>query len=570
MTAMKDERMLILSMLQEGKITADEAASLLEALGASRDGDDDWIDEDGSGPRTASDHGAGPGGGYGAGSRRGEGSFQVDLGAMWDDAMHLVGKARDRVEEAIERTRRRMREASRQADEARQYAVDVGQETWEEAREQAGELRRDAMEIGREAVEAGKEAMETGKEALRDAREQVRGAAHKARQVRDDALAEGGDFFRGLERGLSKVAAELPEAMSRLMKLDFGPGAYKEVAWHYEGGFEADRDDAIQIFVSTDDGKIRIEGVDGDEYRVDLINKVWAADEEEAAFVAKEATRWETFVDGLRLAAGLGRDVRSDVVMKLPKGWKYVLDLQTADGNVEVKNLDCVDLRVNSADGSVRLNDVAAETMHLTTADGSIRLHDVTSDKLTALTSDGSIRLVGDVGALSVTASDGSVSATYAAGLRRDGEYKKPGTDAGEYSGAENVPEDGAAKDATGVEAGTGEGAGSGEGPGAKADGSGSRTYTRDRIEWNVRSSDGSVRITVPGDENVGYELDLTAADGTVRVQVPGVEHAAAGTERRGVHVFTPGFAAKPVQFVVRARTADGSVSVRAADGEGA
>src|SRR5690625_1479667 len=178
---MKDERMLILSMLQEGKLSADEAASLLEALGTSKEPDDDLRDGITGFGATDSD-------GSGSGEL-GESGFQVDVGAMWDEAMHLVGKARDRVEVAIERTRRRMAQAGDEAKQATEDATQSGKEAWEDVRD--GTIR------------AG-----------------------------SDVRQQAGDFFSDVERGLSKVAAELPDAISRFMKFEFGPGATQEIAWH--------------------------------------------------------------------------------------------------------------------------------------------------------------------------------------------------------------------------------------------------------------------------------------------------------------------------------------------------
>lgn len=425
---MKDERMLILSMLQEEKINAEEAASLLGALGTPAD-DEGWLTD----AADAAAGGAGArGGARGAGGQSGRGGqrdsgFQVDVGTMWDDALHWVGKARDKFEEALERTRTRMDEAG------------------EEAADATGDVGKDV-----------------------------------------------GDFFADVERGFAKVASELPDAVSRLTRLEFGPGAYKEIAWHYEGGFETDVD-PIYISAFTNDGKLTIGSTDGDEYRVDVVNKVRMEDEEEAAVVAKEATQWELLDNGFRIHAAKARDVRADVVLALPKGRRYVIDAQTADGNVTVKSVACEDVRIHCADGNIRLEGLRAETARATTADGGVHVR-------------------GDVGALSVVSADGNIRATY-------------------------TPAEGES--------------------------------VRERIEWDVSTSDGGIRIALPEDDDIGYELDLAAADGTVRVQLPGMEGAVAGTHKRGVHAFSSGFDDKPARFTVRARTASGSVAVRKVAEEG-
>lgn len=416
---MKEERMLILSMLQDGKIDADEAASLLEALGGLHG---DVVGDHGEGAKKAGrDGGAAGSGGAGAGSAT----------QLWDDVVQRLGKARDRFESTIEQARKRM-------DSARSQAETAG----------------------------------------------------------SSAAEDIDEFFGSVERGLSRVVTDLPDALARLMRFDFGVGSYKEVQWEYEGGFPAGQE-TVDVAVFTGDGNVTIETTDEDSYRVVVNNKVLADDEEEAAAIAAEATRWEEFSGGWRLEAGEGRDVRANVRVTLPARVRYRIDAQTADGNITAKDVRAAEMQLNSADGNMRLDRIDADVLSVTTADGNVRVS-------------------GDIGTLRVATADGIVTAAYEAA------NGVAGRDLGEADGG-----------------------------------------SRSEFEWDLRSSDGGIRVHLPTGSDIGHQLDLLTADGSVRVQLPSMEQTSSGTARRGVQMETPGFAQKGQRFTVRVRTADGSVTVK-------
>lgn len=159
-------------------------------------------------------------------------------------------------------------------------------------------------------------------------------------------------------------------------------------------------------------------------------------------------------------------------------------------------------LECETADGSIRCRDLRLSKARLTTADGSIRLHGVQVDELEARTADGSIRFAGAVDRARCSTANGSIEARY-------------------------VP--------------------------TAADAPAS-------VEWDLRTSNGRVRVSLPTGDHVGYRLDLDTADGRVRALVPGVAQQVAG--RHTLRAETPGFAEKRLRFTVRASTADGSILV--------
>lgn len=370
--------MMILNMLQEGKITAEEAAELLEALGRPEERRD----------KTMSDRVA--------------------------QVVERVEKARDQVEEKLEAARQRFEEA-------------------------------------------------------------------RAQRSGDDVVRGLEDVFGSVERGLSRVFSELPDAIGRWFdNLRFWPE--QVVDQEYEGEFPAGLAEA-EVALVTRDGAITVEAGDGPGYKVVVTNHVRTDDTDVAAERAREATRWETTERGFRLVAGHRRDVEASVRVVLPREQVYRLECQTADGSVR-----CRDLRLSRA--------------KLTTADGSIRLSGVQAEELEATTADGSIRFSGEVSRARCTTADGSIEGRF-------------------------VLAD----------------------PDAQA-----------AAEWDLRTSDGRVRVFLPGGDDVGYRLDLETADGRVRTSLPGLSGISGG--RHSLRAETPEFAAKRLQFTVRARTADGAIVV--------
>ena len=208
-------------------------------------------------------------------------------------------------------------------------------------------------------------------------------------------------------------------------------------------------------------------------------------------------------VDDAELAAKLAAEATRWEVTE--RGFRLVAaDRRDVEASVKVvlpKGLS-YRLECQTADGSVRCRNLHLTKARLTTADGSIRLHGVQVDELEATTADGSIRFSGAVERARCSTAEGSIDARY-------------------------VPAD--------------------AGAGAS-------------VQWDLRTSDGRVRVSLPSGDDVGYRLDLETADGRVRAMIPGVEQRVAG--RHTLRAETPGFAEKRLRFTVRARTADGSIVV--------
>lgn len=171
-----------------------------------------------------------------------------------------------------------------------------------------------------------------------------------------------------------------------------------------------------------------------------------------------------------------------------------------------------VRLRVETEtrNGSIRARELMMTSAQFNTANGSVRLEDVDAEELQVGTANGSVRISGAVEILRGTTAQGSIDARL--------------TDS---------PVDGA--------------------PVKRAD-------------WKLRTSNGSIRVRLPEGDDIGYEVDLKTGNGRARAALPGFQGETAGRSRRSVIWHSDGHEARPRRFAVKARTANGSISVSAGD----
>ncbi|MBO8142331.1 MAG: DUF4097 family beta strand repeat protein [Firmicutes bacterium] len=167
-------------------------------------------------------------------------------------------------------------------------------------------------------------------------------------------------------------------------------------------------------------------------------------------------------------------------------------------------------LECQAADGTIRCTGLECTKLRVATADGAVRLSGIRAGELEASTAGGSIRLDGWADRARCTTADGSIEARLARPAHRGS------------AGA---------------------------------------------ADWELRASDGRIRLVLPSTDDVGVQVDLETARGRVKSGVPGLD-GEAGTPGRGLRAQTPGFEAKPVRIRVKARTASGSIIVTAASAQ--
>lgn len=160
--------------------------------------------------------------------------------------------------------------------------------------------------------------------------------------------------------------------------------------------------------------------------------------------------------------------------------------------------------------GSIRAREVAMNSGKFTTSNGSIRMEDVDAHDMQTTTTNGSIRIAGIVETLRGTTAQGSI------------EVRLPAY--------------------------------------------GDRERHIEQANWNLRTTNGSIRIRMPEAADVGFHMDLQTVNGRVRSSIPGLDAEVSGRHPRSVIWQSAGYEQKSRQVAVTASTVNGSISVTAGE----
>ncbi len=236
--------------------------------------------------------------------------------------------------------------------------------------------------------------------------------------------------------------------------------------------FRFDSGALIRIEVRVDDGRIAVEPSDAIGVVEVVFRKRARASDRDGARSLLDTIRVEAVEDGntLRVRARAANDSmvsfgrHTRTDVALRVPDGMALDLQTRDGRIDLERV-AGDIRAETADGRIRLEGVEG-TLILRTGDGSVVGTELTG-AIDALSNDGRIQLEGSFDAVCAVTADGSIRITS-------------------------------------------------RGP---------RALTSD---WNIRTSDGSIELTLP--TSVSARIEATSADGRIVNDLSSFD----GTNRKG------------------------------------
>lgn len=189
------------------------------------------------------------------------------------------------------------------------------------------------------------------------------------------------------------------------------------------------------------------------------------------------------------------------------------VDRPDVSSSVVVKLPKGVRCRVETVtrNGSIRASDLTLTVAELRTVNGSIRVDDVDADELRAATVNGGVRLQGAVKELRGETTNGSVDARLA-DRRRDGS-------------------------------------------------------TLHVADWELETTNGSVRVRVPQGADIGYNVNLKTVNGRIKAALPGFTTVAGRGAGRKVVWRSEGADSKPQRIALTVETVHGSITVEADDG---
>ncbi len=358
---MDEERYLILKMLEEGKITAEEASALIAALedegagtgSAGTEGDA----AEGAGAEGARADSAGEGAGARAGAARGA-----------EGAGYGRRDDRDRGRERRRHGGDRHCEGGPHAGHAhgghyRGHWFDG--ESFESAME---EMRRDLEKVRLGAMDIGDEVSRRVQEAMRGQREIWRRGGPRS--------------FRHMVRNLGDV-----------FSVPFGREMHEE---RYEKEVSVRPD--VRVDIRDLSGDVKVEAIGEDTVKVRAIKRVWAGSREEAK---DRSADYQVVVEQqgneVRIGAGLTEDAPGwlparctiDYDVQVPAGTRAVVSL--TNGDVTVTGVrGGVELR--STNGDLVIKDVSG-SVSATSINGNIELRSAEPGDLSLKTVNGDVRV---------------------------------------------------------------------------------------------------------------------------------------------------------------------------------
>ncbi|MCE5196681.1 MAG: DUF4097 family beta strand repeat-containing protein [Negativicutes bacterium] len=329
--SMIEERKMILQMVEEGKIKADEAVLLLEALAES-------APEPSAAESDAAESG--------------------DANYDFKNAMHHM--------------KYEMKEAAREAKRA-------AKETALEARWQAREMERLAREqAGRQNSEAARRAREEDRQ-FRKSRDSGAGV--------DSALRDSMGGVGGL---VNSVLSNVESAFG--FNVFDSTYTFEE---QIEGNFlDTDAKRAVFIHIQTANGRIECLGWNRNEFRLILSKKIRAGSEEEARSKAESRVTVSHTDEGLIIDGKSLNGINSgmSVELWLPQNRVYDFTLNTGNGRIVLEDLTAEGIEGRTSNGRIALHGVTAKVALLCSSNGSV-LCDGGIPLLTAYTSNGSVNI---------------------------------------------------------------------------------------------------------------------------------------------------------------------------------
>ncbi|MDI7247638.1 MAG: DUF4097 family beta strand repeat-containing protein [Bacillota bacterium] len=385
---MLEEHMMILKMLEEGKITSEEAAALIEALNEAVEPGEGAPGEGGEArqglDQEASGQAGQPDGQRMSATAPGEGSND---GATRAWAGAGAGAGAGAAAGAWRAAAREGSDVSGGAGEGSEifgYGPDLAR-----LRALADRLAHLAETSYGPALESLAERIEKTVEVAMREKER---ALERAMREKERAAEKLGEELSGKTRWRSRWGEppDWVEAFTEPFLSVLAPGVRVERT--FEGTFDAQLE-KVSVEATTSNGGITIDPWDGPGFRVEVRARVRGAASDPGVARARleEAIEYEAAPDRLRIDCS-GENVVSGAALaiQLPRGFRYDLDLETSNGKVEIGALDCGTIDVETSNGRITLDGASVVTAELETANGRIQCRGP-AKRLVAETSNGSI-----------------------------------------------------------------------------------------------------------------------------------------------------------------------------------
>lgn len=325
--SLEQERVQILQMVADKKISPAEAAELIAALETSK-------------PDAGEAQGAAKSAGHTWGSQD-----------PWEDARDA--------------TRTVAHEAARVGREATQRLAEVAREATQRAKKAAREAERTVRETAREQE--------------RRARDMAREARERGREAGSTLGQDISNLVGNLVGVVGTIASKAAGAVDDLnLDHDFVLGPTVEYTDVLEGTFTSE---TPTVSVENANGPVELRAHDAPNGRLELHYKVRAGSEAEARTIAERYIRLQINEQSIRLVHEIGSLPRTGspelsvhVVVYLPRMLTYGVEVKTVNGRVGLEGLQVVNSRIETVNGRVEVTDVTGDLLEMKTGNGRIDL----------------------------------------------------------------------------------------------------------------------------------------------------------------------------------------------------
>lgn len=446
------ERIMILKMLDEGKITLEEADALLEALGHGEVKMED-LDTDGEfikvpPPPTKSPKmkkiSIPP-------ASQKDSIDPEKLEEQWEEELDQIDEKfdelEDEVEEMIEEVEDHLEDLADELEDLEDEVLDA----------ETRSRKIDEIEKKKSSLKKRREHLKERKKKLKEQRKEFdksyknewsinfdldKGIAELKRGFNEVKKSFQGESMEGFKAGMKEFTEHLSEGMKDLtegLKEGLEDGT-KEVRKAFEGkdlkkmvgnlfkniglgfGHTITLDEEITgtfdpnqgpitIDLYSSNGRIEVIGTEESEYRLQIKSNVRAASEEEAYELVKEIATITQSPTLLKYETHRGHFIGVSLKLFIPKRLEAEMKLRSSNGRIEIHSLQTNSpIFMKSSNGRLVVTDLRAGKIEANTSNGRVEFKDFAAEDLNVRTSNGSIFLEGLCDQIVGRTSNGSVT----------------------------------------------------------------------------------------------------------------------------------------------------------------
>lgn len=239
---------------------------------------------------------------------------------------------------------------------------------------ESGGLTQDLSQSVKKGLESSIKKIQEHVEKVKDVQNET---VEKAESIAEGAAKRAQELSARTSVVIGESAANLGKLISQIFAGGIGQRG-PEFEFHDEIQGELPPSGELDVSLDTTNGRITVETWDGPGFFCDVRKKASARNEEEAKELLKDS--YEFNQDGCiirarskeKVAGSWGKNVSIAFTLKLPKGRKSSLNLNSANGRISVDGISGTKMTADTANGRVEVTRCDFDSAEIDTANGRI------------------------------------------------------------------------------------------------------------------------------------------------------------------------------------------------------